>query len=146
MATYGVGARTTNAPTATLPAVSLYATSAVNFSLLEIGITNTTATACVVALCRLTTAGTQGAGLVEANLDQTSVLPTCTAVNSHTGTAPTLVDLGYRWSLGAAIGSGVIWTFQPWERTVAPAAANGIGVYCPTGTGQVLDVYFKWIE
>jgi hypothetical protein len=146
MATYGVGARTTAAPTATLPAISLYATSAVNFSLLEIGITNTTATACMVALCRLTTAGTQGAALTEANLDQTSVLPTCTAVNSHTGTAPTLVDLGYRWSLGAAIGSGVIWTWQPWEMTVAPAAANGIGVYCPTGTGQVLDVYFKWIE
>jgi hypothetical protein len=146
MATYAVGARTTNAPTATLPAISLYATSTVNFSLLEIGITNTTATACVVALCRLTTAGTQGAGLTEANLDQTSVLPTCTAVNSHTSTGPTLVDLGYRWSLGAAIGSGVIWTFQPWEMTVAPAAANGIGVYCPTGTGQVLDVYMKWIE
>jgi hypothetical protein len=146
MAVYAVGARTTAAPTATLPAISLYATSTINFSLLEIGITNTTATACVVGLCRLTSAGTQGAGLTEANLDQSSVLPTCTAVNSHTSTGPTLTDLGYRWSLGAAIGSGIIWTFQPWEMTVIPAAANGIGVYCPTGTGQILDVYMKWIE
>lgn len=146
MAVYGVGARTTAAPTSALPAISLYATAAVNFSLLEIGITNTTAVACVVGLCRLTSAGTVGGALTEANLDQSSVLPTCTAFNSHTSTGPTLTDLGYRWSLGAAIGSGVIWTFQPWELTVIPATTNGIGVYCPTGTGQILDCYLKWIE
>src|SRR4029077_20635174 len=146
MAVYSVGARTTNAPTATLPAISLYATNAVNFSMLEIGITNTTAVACMVGLCRLTSAGTQGTGLTEANLDQSSVLPTCTAFQSHTSTGPTLTDLGYRWSLGAAVGSGVIWTFQPWELTVMAATTNGGGDYCPTGTGQILDVYFKWIE
>ena|ERR1051326_1107038 len=146
MATYSVGARTTNAPTATLPAISLYATSTVSFSLLEIGISNTTATACVVGLCRLTSAGTQGTGLTETALKQDSVAASCTAVQSHTSTGPTLSDLGYRWSLGAAIGSGVIWPFQPEELTVIAAAANGIGVFCPTGTGQILDVYLKWIE
>ena len=146
MAAYAVGARTTAAPTATLPAISLYSTAAVDFCILEIGITNTTAVACTVGLCRLTSAGTVGAALTEANLDQASVLPTCTAFNSHTSIGPTLVDLGYRWSLGAAVGSGVIWTFQPLELTVIPATTNGIGVYCPSGTGQVLDCYIKWIE
>jgi hypothetical protein len=146
MAVYTVGARTTNAPTSTLPAISLYATAAVNFSLIEIGISNTTATACVVGLCRLTTAGTQGAGLTEAALDQSSVAASCTAFNSHTSTGPTLVDLGYRWSLGAAIGSGVIWTWQAGEMAATIGTGNGVGIYCPTGTGQVLDVYLKWTE
>jgi hypothetical protein len=146
MAVYSVGARTTNAPTATLPAISLYSTAAVDFSLLEIGITNTTAVACVVGLCRLTTAATQGTGLTEAALNQNSALPNCTAFQSHTSTGPTLVDLGYRWSLGAAIGSGVIWTFLPNELVSNVGTANGVGVYCPTGTGQILDVYLKWVE
>jgi hypothetical protein len=145
MASYAVGMRTV-AATATLPCMSLYATASVTFSLLEVGITNTTATACVVGLCRLTTAGTQGSGLTEASLDQMSVLPTCTAFGAHTGTPPTLVDLGYRWSLGAAVGSGVIWTFLPGEVEVVAGTANGVGIYTPTGTGQALDAYFKWIE
>lgn len=144
MATYSVGARTT-AASATLPGMSLYATAAVAFQLLEVGITNTTSTANVVALCRLTTAGTQGSGLTEAALNQRSVAATCTAFAAHS-VGPTLVDLGYRWSLGAAIGAGVIWTFQPGELEVALGTANGVGVYCPTGTGQALDVYFKWLE
>jgi hypothetical protein len=146
MAVYSVGARTTNAPTATLPGISLYAAAAVNFSILEIGISNSTAVACVVALCRLTTAGTQGAGLTEASLGQGGTAASATGFQSHTGTAPTLTDLGPRWNLGAAIGSGVIWTFQNGELEVNVGTANGIGVYCPVGTGQIVDVYFKWLE
>ena len=146
MAVYAVGARTTNAPTSTLPAISIYSTAAVDFSMLEIGITNTTAVACMVALCRLTSTGTQGAGITGHALNQNSVAPSCGGFQSHTSTGPTLTDLGYRWSLGAAIGSGIIWTFQPNELVTNIGTANGIGVYCPTGTGQVLDVYMKWVE
>lgn len=146
MAVYSVGARTTNAPTATLPAISLYAAAAVNFSILEIGISNSTAVACVVGLCRLTTAGTQGAGLTEASLGQGGQGAQATAVQSHTGTAPTLVDLGFRWNCGAQIGSGVIWTFLNGELEVNVGTGNGVGVFCPTGTGQIVDVYFKWLE
>jgi hypothetical protein len=40
----------------------------------------------------------------------------------------------------------VIWTFQPNELVSNIGTGNGVGVYCPTGTGQVLDVYLKWIE
>lgn len=146
MAVYVGGARTTAAPTATLPAISLYATNSVNFSILEIGITNTTAVACVVGLCRLTSAGTQGAAITEASLSQAGAANSCTMVNSHTSTGPTLVDLGYRWTLGAAAGSGVIWTFLNGELQVQASTANGVGIYCPTGTGQILDVYMKWYE
>jgi hypothetical protein len=146
VAVYAGGARTTAAPTNLLPAISLYATAAVGFSILEVGISNTTATACVVGLCRLTTAGTQGAAITEASLGQAGVANSCTMVNSHTSTGPTLIDLGYRWSLGAAIGSGVIWTFLNGEVEVNIGTGNGFGVFCPTGTGQVLDVYMKWYE
>ncbi len=144
MATYTVGARTT-APTSTLPCISLYSAAAVNFHILEVGITNTTATACVVALCRLTTTGTQGTGLTEAALDESSVAASCTAFAAHS-VGPTLVDLGLRWSLGAAIGSGVIWTFDPGELGSIVGTTHGFGIYCPTGTGQALDAYFKWEE
>lgn len=146
MAVYSVGARTTNAPTATLPGMSLYAAAAVSFSVLEIGISNSTAVACTVGLCRLTTAGTQGSGLTESSLGQGGVAASCTAFQSHTGTAPTLVDLGYRWNLGAAVGSGVIWTFQNGELETLTGTGNGIGVFCPVGTGQIVDVYIKWLE
>jgi hypothetical protein len=145
LATYAVGTRTV-AATATLPCMSLYAIAAVSFDLLEVGITNTTVTANVVGLCRLTTAGTPGSGLTEAALDQGSVAASSTAFLAHTGTPPTLVDLGYRWSLGSAIGSGVIWTFGPGELHALIGTANGVGIWCPTGTGQALDVYMKWVE
>lgn len=145
MAVYAGGNRTTIAPSATLPCISLYATAAVTFSILEIGITNTTATACVVGLCKLSTTGTQGTGITAASLGQGGVAPTCTMKNGHT-VGPTLTDAGYRWSLGAAIGSGVIWTFLNGELESLAATTSGVGIYCPTGTGQVLDVYMKWLE
>jgi hypothetical protein len=146
MAVYSGGARTTAAPTATLPGISLYATNAVTFSILEIGISNTTAVACTVGLCRLTSAGTQGAAITEASLGQGGVTNTCTMVNSHTSTGPTLTDLGYRCTLGAYAGAMVIWSFLNGELEVLASTANGVGIWCPTGTGQVVDVYMKWLE
>jgi hypothetical protein len=145
MATYAVGMRTV-AATATLPCFSLYSTAAVSFSMLEVGISNTTAVACVVSLGRLTTAGTVGAGQTEAALDEESVLPSCTGFAAHTGTPPTLVDLGYRATLGAFVGATIIWTWNPGELVSTIGTGHGVGIMCPTGTGQALDAYFKWIE
>jgi hypothetical protein len=146
MAILTAGSRTV-AATATLPCMSLYSTAAQNFSLLECGITNTTATAVVVGICRLTTAGTVGAGLTEANLDENvTTAALCTAYLAHTSTGPTLVDLGHRFTLGAAVGAGVIWTWLPGELKSLIGTGHGIGIWCPTGTGQALDAYFKWLE
>lgn len=146
MARFAVGGRQTAAPTALLPSGSLYAVAAARGMITEIGITNTTAVACVVGLCRMTTAGTQGAALVEAPMDANSVAAQCTGVNSHTSTGPTLTDLGYRFTLGAAVGAGVIWTFGDRGIIIPIGTGNGIGIYCPTGTGQVCDFYYVWDE
>lgn len=146
MARYSVGARAAGAGSSTLPVGSIYSVANVNPRLREVGISNTTATAVVVGLCRLSTTGTQGSALTEASLDSTGVAASVTGFNTHT-VAPTIVDLGYRFTLGAAIGAGVIWTFGGDVGITAPVGtANGLGIYIPTGTGQVVDWYMIWDE
>src|SRR4051794_15841486 len=111
MGRYSVGARSTGGGSATLPMASLYAIATANGRGREIGVSTTTATGgFTVALCRLTSTGTQGAALTEQGLDATSQPANLTAFNTHT-VAPTLADMGYRKSMAAMIGDGVIWTF-----------------------------------
>lgn len=146
MARYSVGARAAGAGSSTLPVGSLYAAAAVNFRLREVGIFNTTSTALAVALCRMSTTGTRGSTLTTQSADGSGVASSATAYNTHT-VGPTLVDMGYRASLGAAVGAGVIWTFGgDVGLNVNVGTANGIGIYIPTGTGQVVDFYFCWDE
>lgn len=145
MARFSTGVRT-SAGSTTLPIVSLYSGGATSSPRLrEVGISNTTATALVVKLIRLTTAGTQGAGLVETPHDGISAA-LGTGFTTHT-VAPTLgADLGYTFSLGAAVGAGIIWTFGDVGLVVPAGTANGIGVIIATGTGQVCDTYLVWDE
>jgi hypothetical protein len=147
VARYTVGGRGTIVGTNTLPFVSLYNTAAVNFRLREVHVFNTTATGSFdVALCRLSTTGTQGAALTEVALDSTSVAASATAFAGHT-VAPTLADLGLRKTMGAAIGDGVIWTFNNDVGVTAPlGTGNGIGLYVPSGTGQTCAYVLVWDE
>jgi hypothetical protein len=147
MARYTVGGVATIAGTSTLPLVSIYSSASVNFRLREVHIFNTTATGgFVVALCRLSTTGTQGTGLTEVALDGSADTASCTAFAGHT-VAPTLADLGYRKRMGAAIGDGVIWTFNnDVGVNVNTGTTNGIGLYVPTGTGQICDYVLTWDE
>ncbi len=145
MSRYSTGARTTAGST-TLPVISLYAAAAVNFRVVEIGVSNTTATAVALKLVKLTTAGTQGTGLTETAHGASSPAASCTAFNTHS-VAPTAVDLGYNVTLGAAIGSGWVWTFGGGQGLEVPVGtANGVGVIVATGTGQALDAYIVWEE
>ena len=146
MARYSAGCLTTAGST-TLPIISLYAIAAVGASVREIGVFNTTATAVALKLVRLTTAGTQGAGLTEGKYDPNSVAASCTAFNTHSSTGPTLGDdLGYRTVLGAAIGSGVIWTFGEHGLEIPVGTGNGIGIIVENGTGQACQAYIVWDE
>jgi hypothetical protein len=63
---------------------------------------------------------------------------------------PTTISTAMRQaSLGAAIGSGVIWTFGGGKTAglVVPAVVtSAIGIIIPTGTGQICDISFTWDE
>jgi hypothetical protein len=143
MARYSVSGRATIAGTSALPLVSLYATTGVRPRVVEIGVFNTTSTALVVALVRLTTAGTPGTGLTEVAEDHTPHTAVATAFAGHT-VGPTIGGELRRASLGAAIGAGVIWTFAGLE--INNTTGDGVGVYIPTGTGQVCDYSITWDE
>jgi hypothetical protein len=71
-----------------------------------------------------------------------------TAARDYTSTGPTLAEAGYRASLGAAIGAGIIWTFGDTGIRVKPAAtnANGIGIVVDNGSGVALQAYLVWDE
>lgn len=137
----------TSAGSTTLPLISLYAIAASSGTLREVGCFNTTTTAVDIKLVRLTSAGTPGAALTEAEHDPSGVAASCTAANTHSSTPPSLGDdLGYRASLGAAIGAGVIWTFGDAGIRITVGTANGVGVIIENGTGQALQAYIVWDE
>jgi hypothetical protein len=146
MARYSIGGHAAGAGSSTLPIGSIYAVAAAGGHVREIGVWNTTTTALVVGLCRLTSTGTQGASLGTPFVyDPATDAAQITGFNTHT-VAPTLTDGGYRADLGAAIGSGVIWTFGDVGLVIPVGTGQGIGIYIPTGTGQVCDYYFVWDE
>lgn len=148
MARFSAGVLTTAGST-TLPIISLYGSaSAVTPSIVEIGVFNTTSTAVALKLVRLTTTGTQGTNLTEAavNPEVNPATAVATAWGTHSG-APTLGnDLGYRCVLGAAVGSGFVWTFGARGLSVTNAANAGIGVIVENGTGQACQAYIVWDE
>jgi hypothetical protein len=64
---------------------------------------------------------------------------------------PTTISTPLRQApLGAAIGSGVIWTFGGGGKTpgliVPNATTDALGIIIPTGTGQVCDISWTWDE
>lgn len=147
MARFACAWRTTGAGSTTLPMGSLYATAAVRPRIVEVGCFNSTSTAVAVALIRLTTTGTQGAGKTETYEDDNSQTAVTTAFDTHT-VAPTLGGLLRQTTLGAAPGSGVIWTFggKTPGLIIPNTTGDGIGLITATGTGQICDVYFVWDE
>lgn len=144
MARFSVSGRTTIVGTAALPNVSLYATAAVRPRIVEVGLFNTGAAAVEVALNRLTTAGTQGAGLTEDCDSMPEQGAVATAFAGHT-VGPTIGTEKRRAILG--VGGGVIWTWPDTDPLAIPdGTANGIGVIVPTGTGQILAYSITWSE
>ena len=141
MARHAVANRSTVVGT-TLKAIgSVFATASVGFNLVEVGVFNTTAVAVAVSLVRFTNATGVGTGLTEVDYDAAKPV-IATAFAGHT--ADGAVGSAFRQAaLGAAIGSGVIWTFGDGGIIVPVGTANGIGIIYPTGTGQILDFYYE---
>ena len=150
MARFSLGAKATGAGSTTLPSIALHGVAGNGGRVREIGIFNTTNTACDYKLARLSSAGTPGATITApaAQLGQTvlSAAPGLVLCHAYTSTGPTLTDTGYRASLGAAIGAGVIWTFGDVGLEIANSTASGIGIVVENGTGQLCQIYFVWDE
>lgn len=146
MARFAAAGRATIAGTSTLPLVSLYATATVRPRIAEIHAFNTTSTAVNIAVVRLSSTGTQGAALTA----QAESFPEHPALGTpragHT-VAPTIVTGPVRQAtLGAAVGSGVMWSFGLMGLEIQAATTNGVGIIVPNGTGQILDYAIVWDE
>jgi hypothetical protein len=145
MARQAAAYRTTGAGSATLPMASLYASSTGGLWLVEVHVTNTTTTAFECSLKRVTTAGTQGAAQT-ATYEESDANFTAKGDPRDTHTvAPTLVAGELRrTSIGASVGSGIIWTFGGRGLWIPSGTGNGVGVMPMTGTGQISDVAWSW--
>lgn len=146
MARFAIGGRTTIAGSATLPNISLYATTGVRPSIVEVGLFNTTATACNVGLQRLTTTGTQGTGVTVTREDNPDQAPVATPFNGHTVGPTITAGLIRNADLGAAVGAGIIWTFGAKGLVIPALTTQGIGVTVPVNAGQILTFYIIWDE
>jgi hypothetical protein len=146
MARYSADCTTTNGGTAARPVMSLFAAAGVGGNIVEIGIANTTTTSCAFRIARCTVAGTAGTALTEEKYDTVSASASCTAANAHSADATINTNsVGGIAYLGAAIGSGWIWTFGAGGLRIPVGTANGIGIV-PVGTGQVVTAYIVWDE
>jgi hypothetical protein len=124
---------------------SLYASATGGLWVVEVGVTNTTVTAFECSLKRVTTTGTQGtAQTVVYEENDANFTAKGDPRDTHT-VLPTLVAGEIRrTSIGASIGSGIIWTFGGRGLFIPSGTANGIALMPMTGTGQISDVYFSW--
>jgi hypothetical protein len=144
MARCAVAGRTDAVPTS-LKGPSLYATAAVRPQIRKIEVYNTTVTACAVAVVRATATGTQGTALTEVCMSDDSRTVIATGFNTHSVNA-TVGSPVAQASLGAAVGSGVIWSWEEGAFIIDNATTAGVVIICPTGTGQHLDFCIEWEE
>ena len=145
MARYSIAGRSTVVGTTLRAMASLFSTAAVTARIVEVGVFNTTSTAVAVSLVRFTNATGVGAGLTESKHRPESPAATCTGFAGHTADGAVGDTLAYA-SLGAAVGSGVIWTFGDSGVFTLIGTANGVGLICPVGTGQICDYTVTWDE
>ena len=145
MARYTFGMRGTVVGTNLRAMMSIFAIASRAGYLREVGVANTTSTAVAVALARFTAATNVGAGQTEGKYANLMADPFCTVFAGHTGDG-TVGQILRQTVLGAAVGSGVIWTFGDRGIEFGPGTAEGLGIIVPTGTGQICDLYFDWEE
>jgi hypothetical protein len=138
------GRGVTNLPTA-VRGPNLYASADGGFRLREVGVFNTTTTGVAVGLGVATALGPVAGAGTEHCEDDPGHTVLAIMNTSHSADA-TIAATVRQASLGAAIGSGVIWTFGENGLYRAEGTGNGVVITCPTGTAQFLDFYFVWDE
>lgn len=136
-----------NPNSTTLPFTALYAVAGQDLILREVGLFNDGTVGMLTKLVKLTTAGTQGAGLTESNVDFANHTILGTAFVAHT-VAPTITDVKGWLPVGAAIGAGTILTwYGDRNGMLIPAGtANGLGLIQDAAVSQAVSGYFIWDE
>jgi hypothetical protein len=136
--------RTTGVGSTTLPSTSIYSLGTGDVWLVEVGITNVAAVAFEISLARLTSAGTQGAAAGAWTYEEgaTSLTAKVAAVQAHSAGTPLGAEVR-RASIGASIGSGVIFTFGGRGLLLPSGTANGLGLIAVVGAAQLADVYWS---
>jgi len=146
MARFSGAWKTAGAGSTTLPMASIYGTTGLWGRVREVGVFNTTTTAFDVALRRATSVGGTHTAREELYEDDSAQTPLMTLFDTDTGTAPTLTTGNIRAaSLGAAIGSGVIWTFGGNGLVVPNSTGDGV-VIIGLASPQICVVYWSWDE
>lgn len=145
MARFAIAGRATVVGTTVRGQASLFATTGVRPRIKEIGVFNTTTTAFAIAVVRFTNATGVGTGLTEVTVTDTAQAAIATGFAGHTADGAVGSPIRQA-SLGAAIGSGVIFTFGEPGLVIPNTAADGVGIIIPTGTGQIGDYYIEWEE
>lgn len=146
MARYTCGMTATIAGTSLRPVFALLNTASVSGIIREVGVFNTTTTECVYKLVRFT-GGTAGADQSEIKHRRTAPAASLTAKAGWTADASSVDDdCLARFELGAAKGSGFVATFgAEGVESHDVGTTKGIGLI-PSGTGQIVEVYFIWDE
>lgn len=111
----------------------------------EVGVESTTAVSSQVALVRITARSSTGAtGLTEVDWQNAGVAPLASV--EHGQTADNTVATGnIRIAhLAAAIGGGVIWTFD--GMLCRGGTGDGWCLILPGGSDAVINFYFDWEE
>lgn len=146
MARFSIAGRATVVGTSARAVASLFSPATGRGTIREISVANTTSTAVCVGVIRFSAATNVGAGLTEAEYDTNGNAPLCTGFAGHTGDGTTSGGTIEQVSLGAAVGAGWVWTFGGDGLVIPEGTANGVGIYIPTGTGQILDYKICWDE
>jgi hypothetical protein len=144
MARYSAGMTAAGAGVALRPILGILSTATVSPVLREVGLFNTTDTACVYRLVNFT-AGTAGTGQTERKHRRNAPPALCLVSGLWAADATIGEDTGYRIYCGAAKGSGGILTFGAEGLEAELGSTSGLGLV-PVGTGQVCEVYFVWDE
>ena len=149
-------APSTGAGSSTLPVASIFAGSASQGLVVKsVEVKNTTATAARGVLQRLTSRGTPGAAITEAEFVDADTNNVSEALNTHT-VAPGLGAVVESWAVKAGIGEGDFIDLSYLDPDpdapinekglyIPPGTANGVGLIV-IGTGQVLDVTIDFLE
>lgn len=147
MARYSAAGRSTTTVPTSLQGPGVFASATGGrFVVQEVGVFNTTSVSAVAGIAVCTASGTQAGGLTEWCEDDPSAPAASETAFTQMSTNATLGAQVRQAPLGAAVGSGVIFTFPEQGLVLAEGVGNGIIINCPTGTGQHVDFYVVWFK